>query len=289
MAFDLIVRNATLRRKLDDRMWRSPPAASPRSSQRSRPGGADDRRARIPSRAAVRRLPLSSGRDAVARPSAPQRLRHAARGDRALGRAEASSHPRSGGGTRAPLLRSRRLAGPARHPQSCRRVRRPSGRGRGAARGEKKVKPYLDLQLVAFPQDGYFRSPTAALNLERALDLGVDVVGGIPHFERTMADGEASVRRCARSPRARADDRPALRRERRPDLAPCRDLGDETTGSVSAARATGSHLTSMHSMDNYYVSKLLPLIAESGMYAIANPLINHHAAGRHDTYPRRRG
>ena len=56
-----------------------------------------------------------------------------------------------------------------------------------------KVKPYLDLQLVAFPQDGYFRSPSAARNLERALDLGVDVVGGIPHFERTMADGAASV------------------------------------------------------------------------------------------------
>ena len=58
----------------------------------------------------------------------------------------------------------------------------------------KKVKPYLDLQLVAFPQDGYFRSPNAALNLDRALDLGVDVVGGIPHFERTMAEGAASVK-----------------------------------------------------------------------------------------------
>ena len=55
------------------------------------------------------------------------------------------------------------------------------------------------------------------------------------------------------------------------------------------ARATGSHLTSMHSMDNYYVSKLLPLIAESGMNAIANPLINLTLQGRHDTYPRRRG
>ncbi len=54
-------------------------------------------------------------------------------------------------------------------------------------------------------------------------------------------------------------------------------------------RATGSHLTSMHSMDNYYVSKLLPLIAESGINAIANPLINLTLQGRHDTYPRRRG
>ena len=67
---------------------------------------------------------------------------------------------------------------------------------------KKKVKPYLDLQLVAFPQDGYFRSPNAALNLERALDLGVDVVGGIPHFERTMADGRGFREgACASSPR----------------------------------------------------------------------------------------
>ena len=58
---------------------------------------------------------------------------------------------------------------------------------------KQKIAPYIDLQLVAFPQDGYFRSPTAATNLERALDKGVDVVGGIPHFERTMEDGARSI------------------------------------------------------------------------------------------------
>src|SRR5215213_9450604 len=58
---------------------------------------------------------------------------------------------------------------------------------------KRRVAPYLDLQLVAFPQDGYYRSPGAVDNLRRALDKGVDVVGGIPHFERTMADGAASV------------------------------------------------------------------------------------------------
>jgi len=59
---------------------------------------------------------------------------------------------------------------------------------------KKRVAPYLDLQLVAFPQDGVLRSPGALANLERALELGVEVVGGIPHFERTMADGAESVR-----------------------------------------------------------------------------------------------
>jgi cytosine deaminase len=54
-------------------------------------------------------------------------------------------------------------------------------------------------------------------------------------------------------------------------------------------RVNGSHCTSLHSMDNYYVSKLIPLIAESGVSVVANPLINITLQGRHDTYPRRRG
>jgi cytosine deaminase len=155
---------------------------------------------------------------------------------------------------------------------------------------KKRVKPYLDLQLVAFPQDGYLRSPNAARNLERALDLGVDVVGGIPHFERTMADGAASVKALCEI---------AARRGLMIDLH-CDESDDPLSRHIETlaaeahrlglgSRATGSHLTSMHSMDNYYVSKLLPLIAESGVSAIANPLINLTLQGRHDTYPRRRG
>src|SRR5438270_13516891 len=58
---------------------------------------------------------------------------------------------------------------------------------------KRKIAPYIDLQLVAFPQDGYFRSPNAATNLERALDKGLDIIGGIPHFERTMEEGGRSI------------------------------------------------------------------------------------------------
>ncbi|MCW8223131.1 cytosine deaminase, partial [Verminephrobacter eiseniae] len=58
----------------------------------------------------------------------------------------------------------------------------------------QRVAPYLDLQLVAFPQDGVLRTPGGLDNLQRALALGVDVVGGIPHFERTCAQGSESIR-----------------------------------------------------------------------------------------------
>jgi cytosine deaminase len=154
----------------------------------------------------------------------------------------------------------------------------------------EQVKDYLDLQLVAFPQDGYYRSPTAAKNLERALDMGVDVVGGIPHFERTMADGAASLKALCEIAAARGlrvdihcdeSDDPLSRH--------IEALAYETQRLGLQGRVAGSHLTSMHSMDNYYVSKLIPLIAEAGVHAIANPLINITLQGRHDTYPKRRG
>jgi cytosine deaminase len=134
----------------------------------------------------------------------------------------------------------------------------------------EQVKPYLDLQLVAFPQDGVLRAPGALDNLKRALDMGVDVVGGIPHFERTMQDMH-----CDES------DDPLSRH--------IETLAYHTQRLGLHGRVTGSHLTSMHSMDNYYVSKLIPLMREAGVAAIANPLINITLQGRHDTYPKRRG
>jgi cytosine deaminase len=155
---------------------------------------------------------------------------------------------------------------------------------------KRRVAPWVDLQLVAFPQDGLLRSPTAFANLKRAIALGVDVVGGIPHFERTMADGAESVRLLCEFAAGQGlmvdmhcdeSDDPLSRH--------IETLAAETLRLGLQGRVAGSHLTSMHSMDNYYVSKLLPLIAESGVAAIANPLINITLQGRHDTYPKRRG
>jgi cytosine deaminase len=154
----------------------------------------------------------------------------------------------------------------------------------------EEIKPYIDLQLVAFPQDGYFRYPASTVNLVRALDLGVDVVGGIPHFERTMADGTASVKVLCEL---------AAQRGLRVDMH-CDESDDPLSRHIEMlafhtqrlglhGRVTGSHLTSMHSMDNYYVSKLLPLMAEAELHVVANPLINITLQGRHDTYPKRRG
>jgi cytosine deaminase len=152
------------------------------------------------------------------------------------------------------------------------------------------LKGKIDLQLVAFPQDGWLRAPGAEARVIRALDAGVDIVGGIPHFERTMADGTAAVHAACRIAAERGlmvdlhcdeSDDPMSRH--------IETLAEATIAFGLQGRVTGSHLTSMHSMDNYYVSKLIPLIAEARVAAIANPLINITLQGRADSYPKRRG
>jgi cytosine/creatinine deaminase len=164
----------------------------------------------------------------------------------------------------------------------------------------QRVAPYLDLQLVAFPQDGLLRYDPRAADpacresafdlLRRALDMGVDVVGGIPHFERTAQAGRESIRLLCEE---------AARRGLRVDMH-CDETDDPMSRHVETlaseahrlglqGRATGSHLTSMHSMDDAYVAKLIPLMVEAGLAAVANPLVNITLQGRHDGYPKRRG
>lgn len=154
----------------------------------------------------------------------------------------------------------------------------------------ERVAPYIDLQLVAFPQDGYYRAPDGAKALEKALDMGIEIVGGIPHFERTMEDGRRSVEALCRIAADRGlmvdmhcdeTDDPMSRH--------IETLTAETVRHGLQGRVSGSHLTSMHSMDNYYVSKLIALMAEAEINAIPNPLINIMLQGRHDTFPKRRG
>lgn len=155
---------------------------------------------------------------------------------------------------------------------------------------KEEMREWVDIQLVAFPQEGLLRSSQGKDLLVRAVEKGVDVVGGIPHFERTTSHGTESITwlcELAAQKGLQVDmhcdesDDPLSRH--------IEHLAYEAKRTGLGAKVTGSHLTSMHSMDNYYVSKLLPLIAESEIQVICNPLINIHLQGRQDNYPKRRG
>jgi len=153
-----------------------------------------------------------------------------------------------------------------------------------------EMRPWIDIQLVAFPQEGYFRRPDSASLLQQAIELGVDAIGGIPHFERTREQGAESIAALCRLAADHGlpvdlhcdetDD---------PQSRHVETLAAEVVRHGLEGRATGSHLTSMHGFDNAYADKLVALMAEAELSVVANPLINITLQGRYDPYPKRRG
>lgn len=154
----------------------------------------------------------------------------------------------------------------------------------------EQVKDWMDVQIVAFPQDGIYGHPNNESLLEEALRLGADVVGGIPHYEMTREDGVRSIHRIFEL--AQRYDRPI-------DIH-CDEIDDDQSRFLEVvaacayrsglgARVTASHTTAFASYNNAYAFKLMGLLQKSQINFIANPLINITLQGRTDTYPKRRG
>ena len=155
---------------------------------------------------------------------------------------------------------------------------------------KKTMAPWVDIQLVAFPQDGILGYPGGAHLLEDALKAGADAVGGIPHYELTREDGVESLQIVFAL---------AEKYGRLVDVH-CDEIDDEQSRFVEVMSAlalrtglremvTASHTTAMHSYGGAYAAKLLRFCAQSGINFVANPLVNIHLQGRFDTYPKRRG
>jgi cytosine deaminase len=153
-----------------------------------------------------------------------------------------------------------------------------------------ELRDVIDLQLVAFPQHGLLRFPDGVRLLDEALDLGLDVVGGIPHHERSREAGVESVRLLMDRAQRRGLPVDMHCDETDDPLSRFVEvLAEETVARDMQGRVTGSHLTSLHSVDGAYFAKLLGLLAEARLYVIANPLLNMITQARADTYPKRRG
>ena len=155
---------------------------------------------------------------------------------------------------------------------------------------KKELKDVMDLQIVAFPQEGILSYPNGKQLLIDAVKMGADVVGAIPHFEFTR---EYSVESLNFALQLAADENKLV------DVH-CDEIDDEASRGLEtvAARAlelglydkvTASHTTAMHSYNNAYVLRLMRLLKMSRINFVANPLVNTHLQGRIDTYPKRRG
>ncbi|MFC0323930.1 cytosine deaminase [Gallibacterium melopsittaci] len=153
-----------------------------------------------------------------------------------------------------------------------------------------EVAPWVDLQIVAFPQEGILSYPNGEALLEQAMEMGADIVGGIPHFEFTREYGVQSMQIAF----------DIARRYHKPLDIHCDEIDDEQSRFVETVAAlalkyemgdqvTASHTTAMHSYNGAYASRLFRLLKLSGINFVANPLVNIHLQGRFDTYPKRRG
>ncbi|TBR44223.1 cytosine deaminase [Marinomonas agarivorans] len=154
----------------------------------------------------------------------------------------------------------------------------------------EELRDKIDLQIVAFPQDGLLSFPDGLTLQEQALQLGADVVGGIPHFEYTRDLGVESVKKllelaqkydCLVDVHCDEIDDPSSRF--------LEVLASEALFSGIGHRVTASHTTAMHSYDNAYCSKLFGLLKKSGINFVSCPTESIHLQGRFDTYPKRRG
>jgi cytosine deaminase len=152
------------------------------------------------------------------------------------------------------------------------------------------VKDWITLQVVAFPQDGIYGHPDNKKLLKKALEMGADVVGGIPHYEFTREDGVNSVHSIFKL---------AEKYGRLIDIH-CDEIDDDQSRFLEVVAAcalrtgmtsqvTASHTTAFGSCNNAYADKLMGLLERSQINFVANPLINITLQGRTDTYPKRRG
>ncbi|MCC4798153.1 cytosine deaminase [Enterovibrio norvegicus] len=155
---------------------------------------------------------------------------------------------------------------------------------------KEEMKEWVDIQIVAFPQEGILSYPNGKELLEEAVKLGADVVGAIPHFEFTREYGVESLHFAFEL---------ARKYDRLIDVH-CDEIDDEQSRFVETVAAlahkfdmghkvTASHTTAMHSYNGAYASRLFRLLHMSGISFVANPLVNIHLQGRFDDYPKRRG
>jgi cytosine/creatinine deaminase len=155
---------------------------------------------------------------------------------------------------------------------------------------KEKVRGWIEVQIVAFPQEGMLSYPRGVELVEEALRLGADAVGGIPHYEHTRELGVQSVRESYRL--AEKYDKPIDIHCDETDDPHSRFLevmASEAIRTGMGPRVTASHTTAFGSYDNAYAFKLMGFLVKSGINFVANPLINITLQGRYDAYPKRRG
>ena len=155
---------------------------------------------------------------------------------------------------------------------------------------KEDLKHIVDIQIVAFPQQGMYTYKGGLELVEEALKMGADVVGGIPHYEPAREFGEQSIHHIVKL---------GLKYDKLIDVH-CDETDDPHSRFVEllnalvlmedyGTRTTASHTCSFGSADDSYAFRMLDLFQKSKMNFISCPTENAYLQGRHDSYPKRRG
>jgi cytosine deaminase len=153
-----------------------------------------------------------------------------------------------------------------------------------------ELKDIVDIQIVAFPQEGMYTYKGGRDLVEEALRIGADAVGGIPHYEPAREFGEKSHHDIVEL---------AVKYDKLIDVH-CDETDDPHSRFVEllnalvlmedyGIRTTASHTCSFGSADDSYAYRMMDLFKKSKLNFIACPTENAYLQGRHDTYPKRRG
>lgn len=155
---------------------------------------------------------------------------------------------------------------------------------------KEEMKEYVDIQLVAFPQDGVFLYEDMDKLMEKAVKMGADVIGGIPQVEMTREDGIRSIEyifHLAKKYNKLIDihtDETGDAHSRFLEV-----IAKHTIENKMEDLVTASHTTAMHNYDNDYASKLIALVERAHVNIVTNPSSNALLQNRLDGYPRKRG
>ena len=147
-----------------------------------------------------------------------------------------------------------------------------------------------EVRTVAFPQEGLLRDPGALDLMEAALEMGADVVGGMPHWEPDEAAQREHVRLCFEL--AQRFDRDVDMHVDETDDGNVRTLemvADEALRLNFTGRVCAGHVCSLAAADHEYAERVIDKCLRAGISIAANPVTNLVLQGRGDRGLVRRG
>ncbi|MDA0276470.1 MAG: amidohydrolase family protein [Proteobacteria bacterium] len=160
----------------------------------------------------------------------------------------------------------------------------------GVARARERYKNFIDVQIVAFPQEGILRDPGCEALMWQAMEHGADVVGGMPFNEASPADSARHIDIAFEiAKKFDADIDMHVDETDDPQARTLEILAERTVGNRWQGRVTAGHTCALSGYDEAYANAVMDKVMAAQLHMIVNPATNLMLQGRLDSQPKRRG